>query len=397
MSSDFRFKKNERGFNPVTGKILHHLLVGGSRVFFNVRVTGRENMPKDGACFIYGNHSNYCDPFFLNTLLSDEPTAGVMTREQFHNFVSAVAMDSVGIVPTLKYVPEPHVIRSVMKMVDQKRRIVIFPEGGRRWDGRPKGLIESTMKLFWKMKVPVHPVQLHGSFLSWPRWANYPRPNSTEVRWMKPLHTSNFADFESFAEAVREAIRFEEYNPPTDTLPKFAYKPAAGIERFLYRCPVTGVLGAVYSPDGHEVRSRTAPEFRFALDKHSRLIDDSHAEHSLLDVFDGVNTLPMVKDKNTGVLLEAHDRKLYTLDSKLNLITLPHGHMLLTEEHVNWSVDGESHQVPVSDIKYMSIEQNHKLSLYPASGGTIQINLDGGSALAWQIYIRRLQKGETPI
>jgi hypothetical protein len=71
--------------------------------------------------------------------------------------------------------------------------------------------------------------------------------------------------------------------------------------------------------------------------------------------------------------------------------------MSLTEEHVNWSVDGESHQVPVSDIKYMSIEQNHKLSLYPSTGGTIQINLDGGSALAWQIYIRRLQKGETPI
>lgn len=396
MSSDFRFKKNDRGFNPVTSKILHHILVGGSRVFFNMRVTGRENMPKPGACFIYANHSNYCDPFFLNALFSDEPTAGVMTREQFHNFVSAVAMDSAGIVPTLKYVPEPHVIRAVMKMVDQKRRIVIFPEGGRRWDGRPKGLIESTLKLFWKMNVPVHPVQLHGSFLSWPRWANYPRLNSTEVRWLKPLHASDFSDFDTFAEACRTAIRFEEYNPPAETLPFAAYKPAAGIERFLYRCPVTGVLGAVYSPDGHQVRSRTAPEFKFNLNRHSRLVDDSGTETSLLDVFDQLNTLPMEADKNSGVLLEAHDRRLYTLDKKLNLITLPHGHMRLTDQHVIWTAEGETHHVPVPDIKYMSIEQNHKLSLYPASGGTIQIDLDGGSALAWQIYIRRLQKGETP-
>ena len=395
MSLPFTIPKNERGFNPYTGKFLHHLLVGGSNLIFHTRITNPENMPKKGACFIYGNHSNYCDPFFLNTGLGDEPTAGVMTREQFHNVPSAIAMDSVGIVPTLKYVPEPHVIRSVMKMVEQQRRIVIFPEGGRRWDGRPKGLIESTMKLFWKMKVPVHPVQLHGSFLSWPRWANYPRMADVEARWMTPIHVSDYADYETFAEACRAAIRFDEYNPPTDCLPYAAYKPAAGIERFLYRCPVTGELGAVYSPDGHEVRSRTAPDFKFRLNRHSRLVDDGGAEHSLLEVFDGLNTLPMVKNKATGAVLEAHDRKLYTLDGKLNLVSLPHGHLVLFEDKLVWSVGGESHTVQVADIKYMSIEQNHKLSLFPSTGGTIQVNLDGGSALAWQITIRRLQKGES--
>src|SRR5690625_7420975 len=84
-------------------------------------------------------------------------------------------MDSIGIVHNSKYVTEPGIVREVIRMIDQRRMIVIFPEGGRRWDGRPKSWIESTMKLFWRMRIPVHPVQIHGSYLAWPRWADHYR------------------------------------------------------------------------------------------------------------------------------------------------------------------------------------------------------------------------------
>ncbi len=391
--TSFRFKKNDRGFSDLTFPILHNLIIGTTNLIFRVRVTGREHMPTTGPCFIFGNHSNYFDPFFLNVLMKSEPTAGVMTREQFHKTVPALAMDSVGIVPTSKYVPEPGVVRSVVKMMDQRRMVVIFPEGGRRWDGRPKGLIESTMKLFWKLKVPVHPVQLHGSFLTWPRWADHPRPGSVEARWLKPLHPSDFADYDTFAEACRQAIRFDEYEPPVETLPVMGWKPASGIQRFLYRCPVTGSPGAVYSPDGHEVRSHAAPAFRYRMDIHSRLIDRDGASHNLLEVYDGMNRLPMTLRKD-GTLLSATHRPIYTLNDRLDLVRLPDGDAVLTPEAFIYTVDGKKQRIPVDDVKYISIEGNHKLSLYPTTGGSVQINLEGQSALAWQIYLRRLQSGE---
>jgi 1-acyl-sn-glycerol-3-phosphate acyltransferase len=149
----FTFSKNDRGISGVTFPIMRKLVMPTTRCLFSPVVTNPHNMPSHGPCFIFGNHANYFDPFFINLDMTEEPTAGVMTRDQFHKTLPRIFMDSIGIVPTSKYVPEPGIVRSVMNMIDKRRMIVIFPEGGRRWAGKPKPLIETTLKLFWKMNV----------------------------------------------------------------------------------------------------------------------------------------------------------------------------------------------------------------------------------------------------
>ena len=148
----FRFPKNDRGWNRLSHSFLKLTVVNSARWMYNPRIFGQKHMPTTGPCFIFANHSNNFDPFVLNVKMPKEPTAGVMTRDQFYKPLPALFMDSIGIVPTSKYVPDPSVIRSVIKLLQQQRMIVIFPEGGRRWSGRPKPPIESTMKLFYKMK-----------------------------------------------------------------------------------------------------------------------------------------------------------------------------------------------------------------------------------------------------
>jgi len=44
----------------------------------------------------------------------------------------------------------------------------------------------------------------------------------------------------------------------------------------------------------------------------------------------------------------------------------------------------------------MSVEQNHKITVTTPEN-TFQIDLEGASALQWQIYINRLKKGEKPV
>ena len=233
--TSYRFSKNERGWNERSYRFLKKTLVKSADFMFNPVVENVHNMPTTGPCFIFGNHANNYDPFILNVHLNDEPTAGVMTRDQFHRFLPALFMDSIGIVPTSKYVPDPSVIRNVMKMVDQKRMIVIYPEGGRRWDGRPKSVIESTMKLFWKIGIPVHPVQTHGSYVGWPRWASFPRRNRTRLVFCDPLVPSDFDSYEAFYDACMEAMNFQEENPSSEHTPFWSHKPAAGIEKLLYK------------------------------------------------------------------------------------------------------------------------------------------------------------------
>jgi len=394
MTDGFTFKKNDRGFSEKSFAFMRKTIIPTAKYLFNPRITNPENLPQTGPCFIYGNHSNYFDPFLINVGMKKEPTAGVMTRDQFHKTIPRVFMDSIGIVPTSKYVPEPGIIRSVMKMIDQNRMIVIFPEGGRRWDGKPKPLIETTLKLFWKMKIPVHPVQIHGSYLGWPRWADRFRKCSMELRFMDPLHASDFDTYEEFAETCRNQIEFDEYYPPADVHPPFAKKPASGVERLLYRCPDTGISGAIFSPDGDHVYSRHST-FSYRMNASSRLIDSHGEEHSLIDLFEKINSIPItfLRDR---LVLEKQGAELFKIDQNHKLLTLGRSQAELHDNRLDIFVGSEAYHLPLADIRYTSIEQNHKLTV-TTPDLTLQVDLEGQSALQWQRYIKRLQTGEKPV
>src|SRR5690625_5154162 len=137
MFKNFTFGKNSRGYSAKTFAFMRKTIIPTTKYLFDPRTLNPEYMPLTGPCFISGNHSSCSDSLMINGGMTHEPAAGVMTRHQFHNALPRSFMDSIGIVPTIKYVPEPGIVREVIPMIDQRRMIVIFPEGGRRWDGRP--------------------------------------------------------------------------------------------------------------------------------------------------------------------------------------------------------------------------------------------------------------------
>jgi 1-acyl-sn-glycerol-3-phosphate acyltransferase len=390
----FTFSKNDRGISGFTFPIMRKLVMPTTRCLFSPVVTNPHNMPSHGPCFIFGNHANYFDPFFINLDMTEEPTAGVMTRDQFHKTLPRIFMDSIGIVPTSKYVPEPGIVRSVMNMIDKRRMIVIFPEGGRRWAGKPKPLIETTLKLFWKMNIPVHPVQIHGSYLSWPRWADKPRKSTVEVRWLDPLHASDFSDYQTFADSCTDLIGFDEYSPPDTAKIHSCSKPAKGIERFLYRCPDTGETGAVFSPDGLHVYSRSS-DLSYKMNLRSRLIDAHGEPHSIVDMFEAINMMPMEMDRDS-VLLTNPGCKLNEINDKHELMQKGPGYAELTRDTLLLSLGSSKTRLSIDEILYMSVEQNHKITMTTKSG-IHQLVLKNASALQWKNYIQRLQDCEQPV
>ena len=396
MLEDFTFQKNNRGFSDKAFAFMRKTIIPTTKYLFNPRITNPENMPLTGPCFIYGNHANYFDPFMLNVGMTTEPTAGVMTRDQFHKTLPRIFMDSIGIVPTSKYVPEPGILRSVMRLIDQRRMIVIFPEGGRRWDGKPKPLIETTLKLFWKMRIPVHPVQIHGSYLSWPRWADKIRKSSTELRFLDPVHASDFGDYETFSTYCRDLITFDEYTPPEKAMPTKCKKPASGLYRILYRCPESGVNGAIFSPDGEHVFSRET-DLRYRMNAASRLIAKDGSKVSLIDLYEKINQIPMVfENSKEKILLEKNGGQINKLDRMQRLQKLDRGYVKLTSDGIHATVGSQQFNFTLNEIHYTSVEQNHKLTV-TGPEDIIQINLEGQSALQWQLYIKRLKKGENPV
>lgn len=396
----FRFPKNDRGWNRLSHSFLKLTIVNSARWMYNPRIFGLEHMPTTGPCFLFANHSNNFDPFALNVKMPKEPTAGVMTRDQFYKPLPALFMDSIGIVPTSKYVPDPSVIRSVIKLLQQQRMIVIFPEGGRRWTGRPKSPIESTMKLFYKMKVPAHPVQIHGSYVGWPRWATYPRRSRQNIHFLKPLHPEEFTDYQSFYDACVKALDFQEERPAPETIPFWAHKPAVGIDMLLYRCPTSGRTGAIQpTEDGWGVQSETDNTFRARMTLASQLrfegSDPEEPAEILSPWLDKIRELPMFENAH-GVLEQDPEAVIYSITPTFERIKLGVGHVWLERERIRFEVGSVKKVLPLEDILALSIEQRRSLSITLASE-TWQIELHQGYALQWKDYIQRLQKKEPPL
>lgn len=387
------FGKNARGYSDFMFYLQRMTIIPAMRYFCNPKILGREHMPTTGPCFLFGNHSNNFDPFIVNHMMTEEPTAGVMTSEYFRKATSRLFMGSLGIVPTVKYVPDPQVVRHLVRLVQQKRMIVIYPEGGRRWDGQPKPVVESTLKVFHKFDLPVHGIRIHGNYLNWPRWADNPRRNTCLLEFVKPMKGSDFPSFEAFRDACMHVLDINDYNPPAECFPQKANKPAKGIHKLLYRCPVTGVSQALNTPDGTTVASSLA-DWSYTMTPASRLRDGEGQDHSLIEAYQKMSALPMLADED-GLLLD-QPADLFREYTYPDLQKLGSGRVRLYTDRVEWEAGSESGSTYLDQYQYLSIEQSRKLSL-TARDHMLQMVFPVTSPLEWQHYIRRLKAGEQPL
>ena len=267
-----------------------------------------EAFPIEGPCFIYGNHSNLLDAFILNRFSRwGAPTAGVMTMERFRGGPATHLFRNIGLLPTRKRMPEPHLIRRVYRLLDAGRPVVIYPEGGQRWDGRPMPWIEATAKLFVRCGVPVYPVRTHGSYLGWPRWAVYPRPARIKVEVLPPFTFDRRTPLDEALARLKAPIDTpDDAVFPEDARPSRAYRPAAGLSKLLFRDPFTDDPAPLYSPDGTTVCNR-AGTTRLRMAPDSTLRNERTGErHYTGDLYACIRARPPARGPEGAFRRPAH-------------------------------------------------------------------------------------------
>jgi len=360
-------------------------IIAFSRAFWDVELLGESALPP-GPCFIYGNHSNNYDPFILNAFTElGGGTAGVMTLEYLRKGLLAALFKASGIVGTQKRVPEPHLIRQIFKMIEQGRRIVIFPEGGRRWDGRPAPWIESTAKLFIKMKIPVYPVRIHGSYVGWPRWATYPRPAHIQLEVCPPIDFTGCSSLESGLDRLKLPISQDENLVPEGIKPQWAFRPADGLSKLLYRDPWTGAFDACEETSGTTFSLPTSGK-KWTVLPDSTMQDQATGEICLSgDLYNLIRNLPVHEDGNTGIL---NAFASVTFVSKQgNAESSFQGHLTLWADRIAFSNDKF---LPYERIQYTGLEKSNKIWILTSDGTYHIVLAKGSSVLAWQDVLYKL-------
>ncbi len=291
----------------------------------------------------------------------------------------AALFQAVGIQGTRKRVPEPHLIRRIYEMLKAGRRVVIFPEGGRRWDGRPAPWIESTAKLFMRAGVPVYPVEIIGSYVAWPRWAPWPRPAHVKVKVHDAVDFSDNPSLEEGLRRLKAPISADETVVPDEIRPAWAFRPAIGLDRLLYRDPDTGQFGGIAVRDGWHVTAQgCADVFRVLPDSRLQLANEEPL--STADIYARICSM----DLPGGA-----DRPILTQDAHVwegrHFASRKPGRLQLFSDHVDWN----GARYPLESINYMGLERSDRLWLMT---GTEHLSayFPTGSVLAWYDTLGRI-------
>jgi long-chain acyl-CoA synthetase len=138
----------------------------------HLRVTGLEHVPIHGPFIICSNHQSYVDPLILSSVLSWQVFRAGFAVGTSDIFGSGPMRT---LAPWLRVVvvdPDSNLIpamRAGASGLRHGRVLVLYPEGERSIDGKPKTFKKGAAILSIHLQVPIVPVAIEGFHELWPR------------------------------------------------------------------------------------------------------------------------------------------------------------------------------------------------------------------------------------
>lgn len=157
---------------------------------FRLRVHGVEKVPRSGPLLICPNHQSLMDGVIMTSLLP-----WPVFREIF--FVGTSEIFGSGFMHTLArwrrilvVDPDANLIpamRAGAFGLKNRRVLVLYPEGERSIDGKPKNFKKGAAILSIHMQAPIVPVAIEGFHDAWPRGQRLPRVAPLQITFGDPI------------------------------------------------------------------------------------------------------------------------------------------------------------------------------------------------------------------
>ncbi|TMW74099.1 1-acyl-sn-glycerol-3-phosphate acyltransferase [Alteribacter natronophilus] len=133
------------------------------RLFFRVRVEGRENIPSDGGVLLCCNHIHYLDPPFLGAFLKRD-TRYMAKSELFSMPILKGLLPKLGAFPIRRGMSDRQALRTGLGLLKDEEMIGIFPEGTRSKTGELGGGLAGVGFFALRSKAYVVPAAITGSY-----------------------------------------------------------------------------------------------------------------------------------------------------------------------------------------------------------------------------------------
>jgi 1-acyl-sn-glycerol-3-phosphate acyltransferase len=199
------------------------------RLYVRPRVTGREQLPREGAYILAPNHASHADTAVLYAVLplsdrrrllaaaaQDYFFVGGLRQWTVRTLFNAIPVEREGI-------PGRDPLRHVVRALREGYGVLLFPEGTRSTNGEIGRFRSGIGRLVAHFPgVPVVPVHLQGTADVLPKGGGLPLPRRVAVRFGAPMYLQagrrDRASWQAAADQVREAVvalGAEGLAPPT--------------------------------------------------------------------------------------------------------------------------------------------------------------------------------------
>lgn len=181
---------------PIVRAILYLFWIG--------EVKNIENLPKSDGAIIAVNHSSYLDFFIISAVirrrlyfLAAQELHRVRFLKWFMRYNERIYLDRER--PGVKY------FREVVKILQQKKLVVLFPEGTRSKDGKIHRGKLGFVKLAIVARVPIIPIAISGTFDVYSRQGRFPRLcRSCKVHVGEPVFLSEYFEKKTSKNVLQE-------------------------------------------------------------------------------------------------------------------------------------------------------------------------------------------------
>ena len=159
------------------------------KIYFGLKIFGRQNIPKDGPFIFASNHESNADPFILGASLPCSKWFSYLAKKElFEDKITGWYFRKIHAIPLDRSEADTSAIRTALKVLRSGRPMVLFPEGRRSkgkgmQDGKPGiGFIAA------KSGVPVVPAYIEGAYKALPEGLGSINKNRVNVFIGRPLY-----------------------------------------------------------------------------------------------------------------------------------------------------------------------------------------------------------------
>ena len=198
--------------------VIHSLLRMLFRVFFRLEAKGLQNIPAGRNYIVTPNHSSYLDGFAVVLALPFSNFRSMYAlglSEFFAGRIKGWFAKTAHVIPIDSSAYLNKALQMSAYVLTKGLSLVVFPEGGRSFDGNLVEFKKGVGILAVETDVPVVPVYIEGAYAALPRGAFFPRFRKIRVTFGPPVVASSVDfsekeeetdDYQHFADLLKQKV-----------------------------------------------------------------------------------------------------------------------------------------------------------------------------------------------